>query len=98
MVLCIMGCKLGNKVPNICSYVWRGRQLLFIVNSAKIAFCNFIFTIIKIPLDILCWPSIIRTQDLKSFANSFSLFAAWGIMVQHILIYIHTTRKVVNTV
>ena len=48
-----MGCKLGNKVPNIYSYMWKGRQLLFIVNSAKIAFYNFIFTIIKIPLDIL---------------------------------------------
>ena len=94
MVLCIMGCKLGHKVPNIYSYVWKGRQLLFIVNSAKIAFYNFIFTIIKICLR----PSIIRTQDLKSFGNSFSRFAARGIMVQHILIYIHTTRKVVNTV
>ena len=71
MVLCIMVCKLGNKVPNIYSYVWKGRQLLFIVNSAKIAFYNFIFTIIKIPLDILCWPSIIRTQDLEIIWEQF---------------------------
>ena len=82
---------------DIYIFVWRDRQLLFIVNSAKVAFYNFIF-IIKIPLDILGWPSIIRTQDLKSFGNSFSRFAARGMMVQHILIYIHTTRKVVNTV